>query len=141
MAQAYRDTLRNFAVFCFFVELLLPRFFSYLYAIVTYSRSWDSSVGIALGYGLDDRGFKSRQELGMFPFTTTSRPALGPTQSPVKWIPGSLSLGIKRPEHEADHSPPSSTEVKNVWSYTSTPQYAFMEWCSVKAQEHLYLYL
>jgi hypothetical protein len=22
---------------------------------------------------------------------------------------------------EADHSPPSSAEVKNVWSYTSTP--------------------
>jgi hypothetical protein len=23
---------------------------------------------------------------------------------------------------EADHSPPSSTEVKNAWSYTSTPR-------------------
>jgi hypothetical protein len=23
---------------------------------------------------------------------------------------------------------------KNKWSYTSTPQYAFMAWCSVKAQ-------
>jgi hypothetical protein len=27
---------------------------------------------------------------------------------------------IKRPGREADHSPPSSAEVKNVWSYTST---------------------
>jgi hypothetical protein len=27
---------------------------------------------------------------------------------------------------EADHSPPSSAEVKNAWSYTSTPQYVFM---------------
>jgi hypothetical protein len=26
----------------------------------------------------------------------------------------------------------SSTDVKNAWSYTSTPQYAFMVWCSVK---------
>jgi hypothetical protein len=33
---------------------------------------------------------------------------------------------------EADHSPPSSAKVKNAWSYTSTPQYAFMVWCSVK---------
>jgi hypothetical protein len=41
---------------------------------------------------------------------------------------------------EADHSPPSSAEAKNAWSYTFTPQYAFMAWCSVKAQEHLYLY-
>jgi len=30
-------------------------------------------------------------------------------------------LGLKRPKREADHSPSSSAEVKNVWSYTSTP--------------------
>jgi hypothetical protein len=34
--------------------------------------SWFS--GIALGYGLDDRGFESRQGLGIFLFTTASRP-------------------------------------------------------------------
>jgi hypothetical protein len=32
-----------------------------------------------------------------------------------------LSLGVRRPGREADHSPPSSAGVKNVWSYTSTP--------------------
>jgi hypothetical protein len=35
------------------------------------------------------------------------------------------SLGVKRPGSEADHSPPSSAEVKKAWSYTSTPQYVF----------------
>jgi hypothetical protein len=30
-------------------------------------------------------------------------------------------LGVKRPGRESDHSPPSSTEVKNTWKYTSTP--------------------
>jgi hypothetical protein len=35
---------------------------------------------IALGYGLDDRGFESRQGLGMFLFTAVSRPALGYTR-------------------------------------------------------------
>jgi hypothetical protein len=30
---------------------------------------------------------------------------------------------------------------KNEWNYTSTPQYAFMAWCLVKAQGQLYLYL
>jgi len=29
-------------------------------------------------------------------------------------------LGVKWPGHKADHSPPSSDKVKNVWSYTST---------------------
>jgi hypothetical protein len=34
---------------------------------------------------------------------------------------GVLPRGIKRPRREVDHSPPSSAEVKNEWSYTSTP--------------------
>jgi hypothetical protein len=29
---------------------------------------------------------------------------------------------------------------KKAWSYISAPQYAFMAWCSVKAQGHLYLF-
>jgi hypothetical protein len=44
-----------------------------------------------------------------------------PTQPPVQWVPGSLSLVVKRPGREADHSPPSNAQVKNAWSYTSTP--------------------
>jgi len=34
---------------------------------------------------------------------------------------GAVSLWVKLPEREADHSRPSSTEVKNVWNYISTP--------------------
>jgi hypothetical protein len=49
-----------------------------------------------------------------------SRPVLGPTQLPIQWVPGALSLGIKRPEREVDNSPPSRAEVKNTWSSTST---------------------
>jgi hypothetical protein len=30
---------------------------------------------------------------------------------------------------------------ENEWSYTSTPQYAFMVWCLVKGQGQLYPYL
>jgi hypothetical protein len=53
---------------------------------------FDSSVGIELGYGLDDRGlgFDSRQGLGIFLFTTASRMALGPTQPPIQWVQGAL---------------------------------------------------
>jgi hypothetical protein len=42
---------------------------------------------------------------------------------------GSLSLEIKWPGRESDHSPPSSAEVKNAWSYTSTSQHAIKAWC------------
>jgi hypothetical protein len=41
-----------------------------------------------------------------------SRTALGPTQPPIKWVPGALSLGVKRLGREVDHSPISSAEVK-----------------------------
>jgi hypothetical protein len=69
------------------------------------------------------------------------KPALWPTQPPIQWVPGFLSLGIKWSRHEADHSPPSSAEVKNEWSYTSSPQYAFMACCSVKKSTGTTLYL
>jgi hypothetical protein len=36
-----------------------------------------------------------------------------------------LSPGVQWPGCEVDHSPPSSGEVKNVWSYTSTPPICF----------------
>jgi len=52
--------------------------------------------------------------------TTASRTVLEHTQPPIQWVPGFLSLALKRTGCEDDHSPPSSAEVKNVWIYTST---------------------
>jgi hypothetical protein len=39
-------------------------------------------------------------------------PALGHTQPPIQWVPGAISLRMKRSGREADHSPPSSAKVK-----------------------------
>jgi hypothetical protein len=41
-------------------------------------------------------GFDSRRGLRIFLFTTASSTALGPTQPPIQWVQGSLSLGVKR---------------------------------------------
>jgi hypothetical protein len=53
-------------------------------------------------------------------FATVSRLVLESTKPPIQWVPEVLSQGVKQPGHEADHSPLSSAEVKNIWSHAST---------------------
>jgi hypothetical protein len=64
-----------------------------------------------------------------------------PHRISYKMSTGDSSPRVERPGHEADYSPPPSADVKNAWRYASIPQYAFMAWCSVKAQGQLYFYL
>jgi hypothetical protein len=73
-----------------------------------------------MGWTIEVLWFDFRRGLGIFLFTTASKTALGPTQLPIQWVPGALSLGVKRPGREADHTQlvPRS---KNEWNYTSTP--------------------
>jgi hypothetical protein len=77
-----------------------------------------------LSYGLDNQGGRGSPSPGRvknFQFSISSRPALGFTQPPIKCVPG-----VRRQGREADHSPPSSSEVKKMWIDTSTPLYVFM---------------
>jgi hypothetical protein len=62
--------------------------------------------------------------LGARIFTSLWRP----DRPPIQWVSGGecLFLGLKRPGREADHSPPTSAEVKKTWVYTFTPQYVFV---------------
>jgi hypothetical protein len=64
------------------------------------------------GWTIGVLGFDSRRGLGIILFTTASRTALWSTQPLIQWVPGTLSLGVRWPGREADHSPPSSAEVK-----------------------------
>jgi hypothetical protein len=95
-------------------ELVFLYKINVLLVIYDHYKSRDSSIGIALGYRLDDRDSRVRffEGLGIFLFTTASRTSLGPTQPPIQRVSGTVSLGIKRPGREADHSPPSTAEVK-----------------------------
>jgi hypothetical protein len=83
-----------------------------------------SSVSIMSGYGLEDRAIGVRSPAGakIFSLTSMSRPALGPTQSPVQWVPGVLSPGVKRGRGVTltthHHLVPRSEMSR---SYTSTP--------------------
>jgi hypothetical protein len=76
--------------------------------------------GIALCYGLEDRGVRVPAGAGNFSLhhrvqtDSGAHPASYPTVTG-----GSFSRG-KAAGRETDHSPPSGAEVKNAWSCTST---------------------
>jgi hypothetical protein len=56
--------------------------------------SQDSPFGVTMGYGLDGLGSipgSARSFLLSIPF----RPALGPTQPPIQWLLGAISLEVK----------------------------------------------
>jgi hypothetical protein len=114
-----------------------------------YELTWKSTflkgTGIAqwYSYGLRAEWSEVQVPIGLeiFLLTTTSRPTLGPTQPPIQWVTAALSVEVKRPVCEADHSPPSSAKVKNAWSYTSTPPVRLHGVCLVKVQGQFYLSL
>jgi hypothetical protein len=69
-----------------------------------------------------------------------------PNQSPIQWVPGALSPGVKQTGREAHHSPPFSAEVKNggaipPFSHASsrcvaTSQVSFCAWVNVCNMAH-----
>jgi len=66
--------------------------------------------GIALGYGVDDRGFEFGQ--GNFSIHHSVQAGSGAHSTSYIMDNGDLFLGVKRPVLDADHSPPSSAEAK-----------------------------
>jgi hypothetical protein len=66
-------------------------------------------------------GFDSRQIRMILLFSTASRPTLGATQTPIQWVPWAFLQGVKRPGREADHSSPSSAEIKNFGAIPPLP--------------------
>jgi hypothetical protein len=73
-----------------------------------------------LRYGLQDPRLEAGSGKKLVSSPETSRPSWGPPSFPFSWFWLSFPE-VKQPGHDVDHSPPSSDEVKNEWSYISTP--------------------
>jgi hypothetical protein len=71
-------------------------------AFISGVMGWDSVVGIATRYGLDGPEIESRWGRD---FSHPSRPALGPTQPPIQWVPGLFPGG----------------KAARAWSWPPTP--------------------
>jgi hypothetical protein len=100
------------------------------------SKSRDSSVGIALDYGLDDRGSRVRFPAGSGNFSLHHR-----VQNGTGAHPASYPMGTRGPF--------SGDKAAGAWSWPLTfiycrgqrtsgaipplPQYPFMAWCSAKS--------
>jgi hypothetical protein len=100
--------------------------------------TWKQRAGVAqsvyllvMGWTIGVRGFDYRRKLENFLFVTASRLALGSTQLPIQWVPRILSLLVKRPVREADHSSPSCAQIKMRGAIPPL-QYVFMAWCLLK---------
>jgi hypothetical protein len=106
-------------VFCmeFRTSRAIQKYLILIFRIIKYisrynlKMSRDSSVGIALGYGVDDRGSRVQfpAVAGNVSLHHRFQNGCGAHPASYPMVPGALSLGVKR---EADHSPPSSAQVK-----------------------------
>jgi hypothetical protein len=78
-------------------------------------KSRGNVVGIATGYGLDDCGVGVRvpvgQDFSLFLIVQTGS-GVQPTSYPM--ATGAPSSTVKRPGREADQSPPTSAEIKEM---------------------------
>jgi hypothetical protein len=106
----------------------------FLYTFLVESR--DSSVGIALGHGMDDRGSRVRFQTGAGNFSFHHRIQTGFGAHSASYLMATRGsfLGVKRPGREADHSPPSSAEVKEcVRLYLHSPTRP--SWCASRLKK------
>jgi hypothetical protein len=86
-------------------------------------------------------GVRVAKKLRISLFTTVSISAVGPTQPPIQWVPGTLSLGLKWLGREADLSPPSNAEVRNAWNIPPLPDTPSCRGARLKHRDNFTFYL
>jgi hypothetical protein len=96
--------------------------------------SHDSSVSIVTRLRVGRPGFDYRQEQQFYSLSHRVQTGSGAQPAFYPVGTGGGFRGVNQPGREADHSPPSSAEVKNAWSYSSTQpyEYIFVALCLIK---------
>jgi hypothetical protein len=81
-----------------------------------------TKIGTATGYGLDDRRVRVRVPVGSNTFLLLHvvKTGFGVHLISYSMGTGAFSPGVKRQGSKANHSPPTSAEVKKTWNYIST---------------------
>jgi hypothetical protein len=105
---------------------------------IMHLQSRDSSVGIALGYGLDDRGRRVRFPAGAGNLSLHHRIQNGSGTHTDLYprVLGALSLRVMRPGMKLTtqlHLVPMSIMRGTI---PPLPQYVFMAWCLVKRRDN-----
>jgi hypothetical protein len=103
-----------------------------MFSVSLTPESGDSSVGIATGYGLDDRSSRVRfpARAGNFYFRRVQNcSGVHPASYPMD------NMAVKRPEHKAGHLPPSSSDIKDwVKLYLHSP--STPSWRGAQLKKH-----
>jgi len=79
-----------------------------------------------IGHRIDNWHMTPRRGSDIFSLRHPVQTSSGAHPASYPQVLGTLSLGVKWPGHEANHSLPSSAEVKTVWSCTTTPHYVLI---------------
>jgi hypothetical protein len=75
--------------------------------------------------------FSSQQRQGIFLLFAVSRPSVGPTHSPIQWVPGAVSMEV---EQLGCGAPSSSAQVKN----SGTIRGVFKKYWTFGQQKYIY---
>jgi hypothetical protein len=86
------------------------------------------SVSKMTSYGLDDKGSIPGRSTDSY---LRRRVLIGSGAHPASCPMGATGYFPegKQPKREANHSLPFAAVVKNAWSFTFSPPYAFVAWC------------
>jgi hypothetical protein len=103
-------------------SLFAPFSYTLYISYLLYRGNWNSVVGIATDYRLEDPGVEVGVQVGSRIFSCPRRPdrLWGPHSLLFNGYRGSFHE-MKLPGREADHLPPTSAQVKKIWLYHPLP--------------------